>query len=75
MHADLLVVSLSPHTNFLQRCSQGTERPNMESAINGCARDAGMDPVQLHVCATGTLGTQLEREAAAKTDALRPPHT
>ena len=47
----------------------------MEGAVNHCARDAGIDPVELHTCATGLLGAQLEREAAAKTAALRPPHT
>ncbi|PRW60442.1 40S ribosomal S2-4 [Chlorella sorokiniana] len=56
-------------------CLQGTDRPSMESAVNGCAQDAGIDPVELRVCATGPLGTQLERQAAAKTDSLRPPHT
>lgn len=48
---------LLPHSANLPLCPpaafQGMDRPSMESAINSCAQEAGLDPVELHVCATG----------------------
>ena len=53
--------------------SAGLAQP--EAEVGACAREAGLDPIKLHTCASGPLGTQLEREAGAATAALRPPHT
>lgn len=56
------------------RCLEARARDNA-TALQHCARAAGIDAAALGACSTGPVGDRLEREAHAATAALSPPHT
>lgn len=56
-------------------CLQRARAKRMEAAVESCAAGTALDAAALHACAAGPQGDALEHAAAARTNALVPPHT